>query len=97
MNLTIVRPSAEADIEQAYQWYESQRAGLGEAFLLAVKDAIDIVVAHPDRFPVMHRDTRRVLLRRFPYALYYRSLAEGIVVIACFHGRRDPERWHGRT
>jgi hypothetical protein len=29
----IFRPAAAADVEEAYDWYESQRTGLGEEFL----------------------------------------------------------------
>jgi len=31
----IISPEAESDIEAAYQWYESQRKGLGENFSFA--------------------------------------------------------------
>jgi len=30
----IIRSEAESDIQDAYQWYEAQRKGLGESFLL---------------------------------------------------------------
>ncbi len=29
----VIQSDAEADIKDAYQWYESQRKGLGESFL----------------------------------------------------------------
>jgi plasmid stabilization system protein ParE len=32
-----------------------------------------------------------VLTRRFPYGLFYVVEAERIVVLAVFHGRRDPK------
>lgn len=62
----IVRPAAAADIEQAFLWYEERRPGLGDEFLVAVQRALDNITAHPARYPVIHRDARRVLLRRFP-------------------------------
>ena len=40
MTRVVVRPAAAADIEDAYQWYESQRTGLGEEFLAAGDEAI---------------------------------------------------------
>jgi len=33
----VVRPAAASDIEDAYRWYESQRAGLGDEFLAALE------------------------------------------------------------
>ena len=83
-------------MEEAYQWYESQREGLGEEFLHAVQAAVDSVLENPKMYPVVRRDTRRALLHRFPYSLHYRVIREQVVVVACFHGKRDPKRWHSR-
>jgi toxin ParE1/3/4 len=99
----IVRPEAEADIEDAYAWYEALSSGLGERFLAAVNDALDSVRDTPRRFPHVHQDgdlvVRRVLLKRFPYGLFYisdeaRNLTS---VIACMHARREPRRWLRRA
>ena len=35
MKRVVIRPAAAADIEDAYQWYETQQPGLGEQFLAA--------------------------------------------------------------
>ncbi len=32
----IIRPNAEADVREAWSWYESQRAGLGDELLIEV-------------------------------------------------------------
>jgi plasmid stabilization system protein ParE len=93
---TIVRPAAAADIDEAYLWYQAQRAGLGEEFLAAAQAAIAAIAAHPEKYPVIRRDTRRVLLRRFPYGIYYRIYDDLVVVVACMHGRRNPTRWQTR-
>jgi plasmid stabilization system protein ParE len=66
----IFRPAAAADVEDAYRWYEAQRAGLGDDFLVAVNAVIESLVAYPERFPIVYRQTRRVHLRRFPYSLF---------------------------
>ena len=93
----LVRPSAAADIEDAYQWYEQQRPGLGVEFLAALRATMDLVLVHPEAFPVLHRDTRRVLLRhRFPYGLFYRVYGETVVIVACMHAKREPQRWKSR-
>jgi plasmid stabilization system protein ParE len=72
----IFRPAAAADVEDAYLWYENQRAGLGEDFLAAVSRVIESLLTYPKRFPVGYRETRRVNLRRFPYSLFYRIIDE---------------------
>lgn len=62
----LIRPPAAVDIDEAFLWYERQQAGLGDEFLTAVQSALDNVAAHPTGYPVLHRETRRVLVRRFP-------------------------------
>ncbi|MBI1956613.1 MAG: type II toxin-antitoxin system RelE/ParE family toxin [Acidobacteria bacterium] len=92
----VLRPAATADIEEAFLWYERQRPGLGEEFLAAVQSALDDIVTYPTRYPVIHRNTRRALLWRFPYAIFCRAYEEVVVVVACMHGRRNPIRWRSR-
>jgi plasmid stabilization system protein ParE len=93
----IVRPAAAADIDEAFLWYERQRAGLGGEFLTAAQATIDAIAAHPSRYAVIHRNTRRAFLRRFPYGIYYRIYDDIVVVVACMHGRRSPKRWQSRV
>jgi len=33
------------------------------------------------------------VLKRFPYSVLFRASEDEVVVIACFHGRRDPHDW----
>ncbi|HVS10638.1 MAG TPA: type II toxin-antitoxin system RelE/ParE family toxin [Planctomycetota bacterium] len=92
----VVRPAAAADLEEAFVWYEGQRAGLGEEFLDAVGQAFTAVLETPRRYRVVHRDTRRAHLRRFPYSVLYRIVGDDVIVVACFHGSRNPRQWEGR-
>lgn len=96
MKPVIFRPAAAADVEAAFGWYEEKRAGLGHEFLDVVAAAEVAVSERPESFPVIHRDTRRALLPRFPYALFYRLYDERIIVVACMHARRHPGRWMSR-
>jgi plasmid stabilization system protein ParE len=92
----VVRPEAAGDIEDAYNWYERARTGLGEEFLAAVREGLDSAIAHPEQFPQVHRSVRRALLRRFPYSRLYRVEPEAILLVAVFHARRDPRVWRAR-
>ena len=95
MNL-LVRPAAAADIDEAFVWYDAQRAGLGDEFLDAVRDAFVTVRESPRLHAVIHRDVRRSKLRRFPHSLFYRILEDHVVVVGCFHASRSPRRWQSR-
>ena len=95
MNL-VVRPAAAADLEDVFLWYEAQRAGSGDEFLDAVTQVFQAVLEAPRRHRVVHGDTRRAHVRRFPYSVFYRTVGDDVVIVGCFHGSREPRRWEGR-
>ena len=97
MALAIVfRPQAEDELLEVRQWYEARRAGLGREFGEAVDSLINRIAANPLAFPRVHNDTRRAVLPRFPYAVYFR-VAEGAAVVLAVHGRQHPARWKRRS
>ena len=93
----VVRPEAEAELREAYAWYEERRPGLGDEFLLCIDACLDSIERHPGLHPVIHRGVRRALLRRFPYGVFYVMAENTISVAAVFHLSRDPERWIQRS
>jgi plasmid stabilization system protein ParE len=97
MNYTlIIRPEAEDDIDQAFRWYELQSIGLGTRFLGAVEEGLKQLQDHPTSYQVIHEPVRRLLLKRFPYALLYTIVEGRLIVIACFHAKQSPEIWKSR-
>ena len=91
------RPEAQADLLQTRDWYDQQQVGLGEAFSVAVHEAIMRIEAMPQMYAMVFRDIRRGKLRTFPYLIYYRILSTRIEVIAVLHGSRDPTLWQKRV
>ena len=66
------------------------------AFRDAIEANLHVIERNPTAFPVVHRDVRRCLLGRFPYALYFRLLPGELRVIACTHLKRHARRWSRR-
>jgi plasmid stabilization system protein ParE len=93
----IVRPLAEADLEQAANWYDEEQAGLGSRFLSDVDQVFGRIDAMPLQFPVVSENIRRALLHTFPYAVYFRETDETIRVLAVLHLRRRPGLWQVRS
>ena len=89
----IVRPLAEADLEQAASWYDDERAGLGARFLADVQQVFTRIRETPQQFPAIDRKSRRALLQTFPYAVYFRETDDSLVVLAVLHLRRRPGLW----
>jgi hypothetical protein len=61
-----------------------------------VARVLDGVRRTPARYPLVDTDVRKAILKRFPYLILFRAGADEIVVIACFHSRRDPTEWQKR-
>lgn len=93
----VFRRPAQEEFEDAVAWYDEQRRGLGEEFLKEVTEAIERAAEHPLRYPLVLEGVRRAVLRRFPYAIYFRQRNDLLVVLAVFHGRRNPLVWKRRA
>lgn len=89
--------ATRADLAAAYDWYEEQRTGLGEEFRSELTVAFALLSEFSEAGPTVHLTLRRLLLRRFPYAVYYRVVGAVIEVRGCLHLHRDPRAWHLRT
>lgn len=93
-------PEARAELDDAALWYDRDRAGVGDAFAAAVREAIEAVMDWPglgapvsDRHGVVIRQTR---VQRFPYHVGYVATDEEIRVVAVAHERRQPRYWVAR-
>jgi plasmid stabilization system protein ParE len=87
---------AERELNEAAQYYESEQAGLGAAFLSDVRRCTDAVVSNPHAGQVVLQAIRRRLCQRFPYGLLY-TISDGeIRVLAVMNLRRRPGYWVGR-
>lgn len=85
-----IEPEAEEDITEAYVWYEQQRTGLGEEFLLCLEEAYARALTRPQSFAVKFDEFRRVLVRRFPFAVWFEDDAAEVTVYAVYHCARNP-------
>jgi plasmid stabilization system protein ParE len=92
-----LRLEAKLEFDEAFDWYERQRPGLGGSFAACVEEAFERVAKAPELGAKVLREVRRAAVRRFPYSLYYTVEADRIVVIAVFHGKRDPKVWQSRV
>ncbi len=79
----ILRPEATQDLQDARDWYEGQRIGLGDTFATRAADALDRLGSVPELYGVVWQDVRAAPIRRHPYIVYYRVLPDRVEV----HGR----------
>ncbi len=90
------RSIAQAEFDQAARWYESQRIGLGQVFVDAVQQVLEIIATHPRHHPLVDGDVRGALVPHFPYSIYHRIKPDRVVIVAVFHASRDPSIWQER-
>ena len=96
MSLPVVlTPEAEADLEEAAQWYERRAEGLGKDLVVRVRDLLQRIRATPQMFPEVAAGVRRGPVKRFPYSVFYRDRPERIEVVCVFHNRRDQPSGRG--
>lgn len=88
-----LRPEAANDLRAAMEWYEEREAGLASAFLEQADLAFYRAASHPERYPKAHGHLRRILMQRFPYAIYFSQDAEGgTIIFAVLHHRQNSGR-----
>ena len=54
LNNVVIRPEAGFDIKDAYEWYEAQRKGLGEGFLLCIEEALSRASRNQEIYSVVY-------------------------------------------
>ena len=90
--ILVLLPEAVADVAHGYNWYEQQEPGLGEEFLRCLDETYALIAAFPLRYPVRFDSFRRILVRRFPYAVYFEHDEQTVYVHYVFHCSQDPEK-----
>ena len=87
---------AQAEVDDAVLWYDSQTQGLGLQFLDDLDRAIRRIVAFPLSHADIEEDLRRCLLSRFPYGIIYGLDFGTVVIVAVAHLHREPRYWIDR-
>lgn len=87
---------AQIELDEAIEYYNSELPGLGDEFLLEVLNAIDRIQEYPEAWQIFTKNSRRCLVRRFPYGILYQVLESEILVAAIAHLHRNPDYWLDR-
>jgi plasmid stabilization system protein ParE len=91
------KPEVYEDIKTAYDWYESQKIGLGEDFILMLEESYENIAKTPKIYQLIHKTVRRKLIKKFPYGIFFTIKDNNVIILAIMHTRRKPIKWHKRT
>jgi toxin ParE1/3/4 len=97
MTQAIFHPIARRELEEAIDYYNAERQGLGSEFREEVQRVLTLLTRFPRLGQPVRDSVRRMMLSRFPYRIYYRLLAsDNLRILAVAHNRQRPEYWAGR-
>jgi len=89
MKIKILK-SASQDLVDGYFFYEKQSKGLGGYFLDSLYSDIDSLKVYAGIHALYFQKYRRLLSKRFPFAIYYRVEDDIVFVYAVLDCRRNP-------
>jgi len=92
----VMSQSAAFELNAAFFWYERRRKGLGHQFLASAETLLTRIAATPQAFRRVQDETRRGLLPRFPYGVFFIEEESRVVILAVLHVRVSTERWPSR-
>jgi hypothetical protein len=82
---------ADLDIQAAFSKHEDFQPGHGYVFIQQLDLALGLIRQFPEIAPVYGGSYRPMLVRDFPYEIFYQVLPSRIVVAGVMDLRQDPE------
>jgi plasmid stabilization system protein ParE len=92
----LIHEAAEAEINEAADFYDMECPGLGTTFINEIERAIKKISAFPESAPIIREPVRKRTIVKFPYSLIYTVRADEIRILAVAHQKRRPFYWRGR-
>jgi len=97
MKQATLHEGAEADLREALDYYETQRAGLGGEFRREFEATLERICNNPLAYAIEdNAGVRYGPLHRFPYYLAYVDMDDRLWVVAVAHYRQRPRYWASR-
>jgi plasmid stabilization system protein ParE len=88
----VIKEEAIVDMQQAYDYYEERKTGLGERFLNTLEEYLGRVRKNPLHYQIKRKPYREVFIKHFPYLIIYEILDSRIIVYAIFNTSLNPKK-----
>ena len=85
-----LQAEAVLEIQEAFEWYENQRTGLGYELLAIIEQSFSKLLIQPNHYSYINQRYRRIKTNRFPYLIVYEIVADNIFIIGVRHAKRKP-------
>ena len=63
----VISTEAQKEFDEAFDYYESKKLGLGDDFAQCVWEQLDSLENSPKAHAIVFKEARRAVVRRFPY------------------------------
>jgi plasmid stabilization system protein ParE len=93
----VVSREAQTDIAEAIAWLRGASPSLPSRFKLELENVYASILEHTQMYPVVHKNIRRALLRRFPYSVFYVVERPIVLIVGVVHHSRDDATWKRRA
>ena len=91
-----LHPEARAELRAARRWYYERSPLTATAFAHAVDNAVSRILEGPNQYPLAEHRTRKLILKRFPFNIFYLPGESELVIVAVAHQKRRPGYWASR-
>lgn len=92
-----VHAEAQLEVQETFYYYQDLNDGLGFEFMRSLDATLQFIKRNPSSYQKIYKEVRRVLIRKFPYAVFYIVEETRIVIIACQHQKRSEIDWIRRS
>ncbi len=92
MNYSLkIQTEALLEIQEAFEWYEEQKAGLGFLLIEEIENCYERLTEQPSYYGFLNSRFRRIKLSRFPYMLIFEIEENTVIINSIFHVKRKPK------
>ncbi len=86
-----ILPAVLEDVAEAAAWYDEQKyPGLGDRFLDTFYASLSHIQQNGEIYRAAYKNSRKILIRPFPYSVYYRLHSKIWIVTLVIHAARKP-------
>jgi plasmid stabilization system protein ParE len=97
MDNLLIADAAEEEYTSSLRWYAERSKRAAEGFEVEFRRALESISQYPDRYPLCDDRHRFCLLKRYPFQVIYREVAEDRwLILAVAHTGRRPGYWLDR-
>ncbi len=87
---------AKVELLESAEWYAEKSIQIFSEFSDKIASGIENIKINPHAYPVVYKNKRKCIIKRFPFSIIFIIQEDKIYVISVFHHSRNPNIWKKR-